>query len=52
MHSTIEEKQERSVAIKLLMEKWVKKHEVKSKYEIKSKKQIKTDKSPIPDKRK
>lgn len=29
MHSTIEEQQERSKAIKLLIEKWVKSHEVK-----------------------
>jgi hypothetical protein len=52
MHSTIEEQQERSVAIKLLMKKWAKKHEVKSKHEIKSKKLLKSDKSPIPAKRK
>ena len=52
MHSTIEEQRERSMAIKLLIEKWVKKHEIKSKHETKSKKQLKTDKFPIPAKRK
>jgi hypothetical protein len=48
MHSTSEEQQERSMAIKLLMEKWVKKHERISKHELKSKKRLKSDKSPIP----
>jgi hypothetical protein len=52
MHSTIEEQQERSMAIKLLMEKWVKKHGVKSKHEIKPKVRLKSDKSPVPAKRK
>ena len=52
MHSTSEEQQERSVAIKLLIEKWVKKQEIKAKHEIKSKKQLKSGKSPIPAKRK
>jgi len=52
MHSTIEEQQERSMAIKLLVEKWVKKHAIKLKHEIKSKERLKSDKSPIPAKRK
>jgi hypothetical protein len=51
MHSSTEKEQERSMAIKLLMEKWVKKHEIKSKHEIKPKKQLKSDRSPIPAKK-
>lgn len=46
MHSTIEEKLERSKAIKLLIKKWVKSHEIKSKTRWKS------DKYPISSKRK
>jgi hypothetical protein len=49
---SVGKQEERSMAIKLLKEKWVKKHETKSKDEIKSKKQLKSDKSPIPAKRK
>jgi hypothetical protein len=46
MHSTSEEQLERSKAIKLLIEKWVKSHEKKPKQRWKS------DKYPIPDKKK
>ena len=52
MHSSTEKEQERSMAIKLLIEKWVKKHATKLKHEIKSKERLKFDKSPIPPKRK
>ena len=52
MHSSTEKEQERSMAIKLLMEKWVKKHEIKPKHGIKPKERLKSDKSPIPVKRK
>jgi hypothetical protein len=46
MHLTSKEKLERSMAIKLLIEKWVKNHEIKSRARLKS------NKPPIPGKRK